>query len=83
MVRINSDIRALIRFGVTEAAVARYSGCYFSRGSGFEKAQWPGQDKSLDFCMLSEFSVETGISGAPNNQIQLPCGGSCVTPAVE
>ena len=42
-----------------------------------------GQDKSLDFCMLSEFSVETGISGAPNNQIKLPCGGSCVRSDVE
>ena len=42
-----------------------------------------GQDKSLDFCMLSEFSVETGIPGAPNNQIKLPCGGSYVTPDVE
>jgi hypothetical protein len=42
-----------------------------------------GQDKSLDFCMLSEFSVETDIPGAPNNQIKLPCGGSCVTPEVE
>ena len=39
--------------------------------------------KSLDLCMLSEFSVETGISGAPNNQIKLPCGGSCVRSDVE
>ena len=55
MVRINSDIRALIRLGVTEAAVARYSGCYFSRGSGFEKAQWPDKTNRWTFACFPSF----------------------------
>jgi hypothetical protein len=44
-----------------------------------------GQTRQIakTFACFPSFSVQTGISGAPNNQIKLPCGGSCVTPDVE
>ena len=41
--------------GVTEVAVARYSGCYFSRGSGFEKAQWPDKTNRWTFACFPSF----------------------------
>jgi hypothetical protein len=56
-----SDTKSAVRSsGITKAVVARHSGCYFSRGPGFEKAQGP------DFAFLVEcelFAQEEILGG--------------------